>query len=101
MIPVSGRALNDGQCELSNIPGRLCFGRQAEIMVKPPFMRPEAPTPAIARATMSIFEEVATAQSKDPSSNMKKKLINVHCPAAFSSANKSSLEVRVHGKQAW
>lgn len=37
--------------------GRLCLGKQAEIIVKPPFSRPEPPRPAIARATINILED--------------------------------------------
>jgi len=54
------------------IPGRLCLGKKAEIMVNPPFRRPDDPSPATARETINIFEEVETAQSSDPSSNSKK-----------------------------
>jgi hypothetical protein len=41
-------------------------------MVNPPLMRPDEPSPAIARATINILEDFATAQSSDPSSNTKK-----------------------------
>jgi hypothetical protein len=39
---------------------------------------PDPPTPAIALETMSIFELVATAQRRLPSSNIAKKPRNVH-----------------------
>jgi hypothetical protein len=46
--------------------------------VKAPFWIPEAPIPAIARPTMSIMEELATPQIREPSSKREKKARNVH-----------------------
>ena len=43
-----------------------------------PFKIPEVPIPATARPTINIFEEVATAHIKDPSSKMAKKAMKVH-----------------------
>jgi hypothetical protein len=43
-----------------------------------PFKMPEVPMPAITRPTINIAEEVATPQSKEPSSKMKKKPRKVH-----------------------
>lgn len=48
------------------------------MMIKAPFMIPEVPIPATARPTINIFEEVATAHIKDPTSKMKKKAMKVH-----------------------
>jgi hypothetical protein len=39
---------------------------------------PEVPKPATTRPTISIFEESATPQIKEPISNTKKKLRKVH-----------------------
>jgi hypothetical protein len=60
------------------IPGLLVMGTQAAIMENPPFWMPEHPIPATARPTISILDEVATAQSRDPSSKMAKKTMKVH-----------------------
>jgi hypothetical protein len=43
-----------------------------------PFIMPEVPIPATALPTINIFEEVATAHIKEPTSKMKKKNRNVH-----------------------
>lgn len=42
------------------------------MIVKLPFISPEHPMPATARAMMSILEDVAIPQSNEPSSNTKK-----------------------------
>lgn len=60
------------------IPGDLCRGTEDAMMVKAPFSKPEAPMPATARAIINIFEDVATAQRREPSSKMEKKTRNVH-----------------------
>lgn len=63
----------------AHIPGDLCNGTDDEIIVNAPFIKPDEPRPAIARATINIFEDVARPQRSDPSSKMKKKDRNVHC----------------------
>jgi hypothetical protein len=49
------------------------------MIVRVPFIKPEDPIPATARATINIVEEVATPQSREPSSKTKKKHIKAHC----------------------
>lgn len=56
-----------------NVPGRLCNGILHETIVKAPFTNPEPPSPAIDRPTISIFDDVETPQSSDPSSKIAKK----------------------------
>ena len=53
-------------------------GADAEIIVKAPFIRPDEPIPATARATINIFEDVAIPHRREPSSKMKKKTMKVH-----------------------
>lgn len=48
------------------------------MIVYPPFIRPEAPNPAIARPMISMLEEVAAPQTADPTSKTAKKLNNAH-----------------------
>jgi hypothetical protein len=48
------------------------------MIVNAPFMSPEEPIPATARATINIFDDVARPQRRDPSSKMKKKTKKVH-----------------------
>jgi len=48
------------------------------MMTIAPFRIPEVPIPATTRPTINIFEEVATAHIKEPSSKKAKKLRNVH-----------------------
>jgi len=57
--------------------GRFSGGDTTAMIVKPPFIRPEPPIPAIARPIMSIIELVATPQSSEPSSNIDKNIRNV------------------------
>ena len=52
--------------------GRLCSGIEIDKMVKPPFISPEEPIPAMARPMMSIVEDCATPQMSEPTSKMKK-----------------------------
>jgi hypothetical protein len=59
--------------------GRLCNGIDADRIVIPPFMSTELPMPATALATISILDEVATAQRREPSSKMAKYVRNVYC----------------------
>lgn len=47
-------------------------------LVKAPFCMPELPMPAIARPTMSIFDEMAMPHISDPSSKTKKVHRKVH-----------------------
>lgn len=51
------------------------------MIVIDPFMMPEPPIPAIARATMNIFEETDTPHSSEPSSNIarKERKVNFEC----------------------
>jgi len=54
------------------------MGAHSAIMTMAPFKIPEVPIPAIARPTINIFEEVATAQIKEPTSKTAKKARKVH-----------------------
>lgn len=58
--------------------GILCGGRMAEVMVKAPFVRPEAPSPAMARPTISMTDDCAAPQSAEPTSKMAKKAKKDH-----------------------
>lgn len=60
------------------LPGTLCIGADAEMMVNAPFISPEEPIPATARATINIFDDVATPHRREPSSKIKKKTKKVH-----------------------
>jgi hypothetical protein len=60
------------------IHGLLCIGTAPATIVRAPLDIPEDPIPAIARPTMSIFDEVATPQIKEPSSKTAKKPRNTH-----------------------
>lgn len=60
-------------------PGCFCDGTQEFKMVRAPFIRPEPPIPATARPTINIFEDVATPQSKEPSSKIKRQTRKDHC----------------------
>ena len=53
--------------------GRLAMGTDPAIIVKIPFWIPDAPRPATARPTISIFEDEAKPQIKEPTSKMAKK----------------------------
>lgn len=57
--------------------GRFSIGETAAMIVKPPFIRPDPPIPAIARPMMSIVELVATPHMREPISNMNRKIRNV------------------------
>jgi hypothetical protein len=48
------------------------------MIVNAPFTIPEPPIPETALATISIFEEVATAHKREPNSNRAKNNINVY-----------------------
>lgn len=48
------------------------------MIVIPPFMRPDAPIPAIARPPMSMLDEFASAHIRDPISNMTVNIMYVH-----------------------
>jgi hypothetical protein len=48
------------------------------MIVSAPFIKPDEPRPATARATISIFEDVAMPQRSDPNSKIKKNTRNVH-----------------------
>ena len=58
--------------------GDLWRGTAVPMIVRAPFIKPADPKPAMARAIMSIMEELATPHSKEPNSNTKKKLKKVH-----------------------
>jgi hypothetical protein len=62
-----------------HLPGRFSRGAQLDIIVIAPVMIPAAPSPATARPTINMSEEVAAPHSTDPSSKMPKKTRNVHC----------------------
>jgi hypothetical protein len=59
-------------------PGLFAIGTHPAIMVKAPFKIPDVPIPATARPIISILEEVATPQIKEPSSKTAKKAMKVH-----------------------
>jgi hypothetical protein len=59
------------------LPGRLCIGAIAAMMVSAPLVRPEAPSPAIALPIISIVEDRATPQIVEPNSKRPRKEINV------------------------
>lgn len=61
-------------------PGRLSNGTAPAIIVMPPFKRPELPIPAIALPPISMDEELASPQMRDPSSKRPKKMRYDHCP---------------------
>jgi hypothetical protein len=61
-----------------NILGLLTRGIVTEMMENAPFMSPAHPRPDTALPTMNMLDEVATAQSKDPSSKTAKKQRKVH-----------------------
>lgn len=58
--------------------GRLCIGKMLAKILSAPFTMPEDPIPATARPTISIFDEVATPQMREPSSKSEKKPRKVH-----------------------
>lgn len=58
--------------------GRLCRGKRIASIVSPPFWRPEPPMPARARPTMSMLDDWATAQMREPNSKKAKKARKVH-----------------------
>ena len=62
-----------------DVPGLLGMGTDAATIVKAPFCIPDPPIPATARPTINILEDVAIAQIRDPTSNMKKNVRNDHC----------------------
>lgn len=51
---------------------------QSAIIVRAPLIIPDAPIPATALPTINIFEEVATAHKREPSSNRPRKDIKTH-----------------------
>lgn len=57
---------------MQGLPGRFSRGTVAATMMNAPLLRPDPPTPAIARPTMSIAEDCAAPQMADPTSNTKK-----------------------------
>jgi hypothetical protein len=54
------------------------MGIQQAIIVKAPFIRPAPSMPATALPTMNIFDELATAERREPNSKRPKKTINVN-----------------------
>lgn len=61
-----------------NLHARFCSGTAPATIVKEPFCRPETPKPATARPTMKKGDEVATAQSSEPSSKTNRNARKVH-----------------------
>jgi hypothetical protein len=59
------------------IVGLFLIGTAPARIFNAPFSMPDDPIPAIARPTMSILEELATPQIKEPTSNMLKKERNI------------------------
>jgi hypothetical protein len=64
--------------DLSPLPGCLGNGTAACTMLYAPLSIPEAPKPATARPMMSMFEDTAVPQRREPNSKMPKKTRNVH-----------------------
>lgn len=60
------------------ILGLRSMGTHSAIIIMAPLSVPEAPMPATTRPAINIFEEVATAHTSEPISNIPKKLRNVH-----------------------
>jgi hypothetical protein len=52
---------------------RFSIGMHLATIVKPPFTMPDPPMPATALPTMNIFDEVATPDRREPSSNRPRK----------------------------
>lgn len=75
---VSVRSPHHGILFSQNILGRFCSGTAPAMIVIPPFIMPEAPQPAIARPPISMAEELATPQIREPSSKIPKKMKKVH-----------------------
>ena len=48
------------------------------MMVMAPFIKPDAPRPAIARPPISIGEDLASPHTNEPSSKVKKNIKYVH-----------------------
>lgn len=62
------------------LPGRFFIGTAPAIIVMPPFKRPELPMPAITLPPISMAEEFASPQTRDPSSKIPKKVRYAHYP---------------------
>ena len=60
-------------CKSNSIPGDLYVGTEAARMVIEPFIKPDDPKPATARATINIFDEVEIAHRSEPNSKIRKK----------------------------
>lgn len=60
------------------IAGLFLIGTAPARIFNAPFIMPDDPIPATARPMMSILEEFATPQTKEPTSNILKKERNVH-----------------------
>ena len=60
------------------LPGRLCIGAIAAMMLSAPLSKPDAPRPATARARMNNLELGAIPQSSEPNSNAPRKVRKVH-----------------------
>ncbi len=60
-----------------SLPGRLCIGAIAPMMVSAPLVRPEAPRPATALPTINMFEDRAAPQMVDPISKRPRKAMKV------------------------
>ena len=80
MIPIKARLsvfINQSQQMDWSLPGRLCIGAIAPIIVSAPLVRPEAPNPATALPMMSMLEDLATPQIIEPNSNRPRKEMKV------------------------
>lgn len=64
--------------EAANILGRTLGVHAATTSVRVPFVRPEAPSPAMARPIMSMVDEEAAPQMAEPTSNTARKARYVH-----------------------
>jgi hypothetical protein len=69
---------NSPDIMIPRLAGRFSRGTHAAMIVKAPLIIPDAPSPAIARETISIFEDVETPQSRDPNSKSARKLMKDH-----------------------
>ena len=49
------------------------------MIVSAPLIRPDAPAPAIALATINILEFLANAHKSEPSSKTPRKVMKLHC----------------------
>ena len=55
------------------------MGETVPIITNPPFIKPDAPMPAIARPTINMMELWAAPQMRDPISKIERNTMNVIC----------------------